>query len=205
MKRIIEIIKNIASVVFSVNLGGIYMRRTESGYYQAYFKPKNPTKCINLNMNEGFKGIPSEFIKKSSLGIPPFARSSYEQRMFTWLDLNSKVKCWGSEVIQIPYINDNDEQQHIYWTDIFMQLEDNDGIVRKYIIEIKPLKKLSPPKMPKKKSAKSMFNYQNAMAEYVQNDCKWKFASRWADKHGMVFAKVSQEQLGLMDGGKVSS
>lgn len=195
MKKLIGFLKKLIDVVFSVNLGGIYMSRSENGYYQTHFKPKNPSKCINLNMVESFKGIPSQNIKKDSLGKYPFARSSYESRMFNWLDLNKNVVSWGSEIIMVEYINDNDKKLHRYWLDIYMEMKHSDGIIRKHIVEIKPKKKLSPPKMPKNKTKKSMFNYEMAMAEYVQNQCKWKFAKRWADSNNMVFSKVTEEEL----------
>ena len=171
------------------------MSRSENGYYQTYFKPKNPSKCINLNMVESFKGISNSNIKKDSLGKPPFARSSYENRMFTWLDLNKNVVSWGSEIIVVEYINDNDRKLHKYWLDVYMEMRHSDGIVRKHIVEVKPKKKLVPPKLPKNKTKKAMFNYEMAMAEYVQNQCKWKFAKRWADSNNMVFSVVTEEEL----------
>ena len=195
MKKLIGFLKKLISVVFSVNLGGIYMSRSENGYYQTYFKPKNPSKCINLNMVESFKGISNSNIKKDSLGKPPFARSSYENRMFTWLDNNKNVLSWGSEVIQCQYINMNDKKIHRYWVDIYMEMKNSDGIVRKYIIEIKPKKKLTPPKLPKNKTRKAMGNYEYAMAEYNQNQSKWDSAKLWGQKHGMIFDIVTEEQL----------
>ena len=195
MSKIKNVLKSILSVVFSVNIGGTPVPKLENGYYQSYYKPTNPEKCININPEGKLKGLPSENIKKDSLGKPPYARSSYESRMFTWLDLNKNVLEWGSEVIQIDYINRNDRKLHRYWLDIYMVMRHSDGIVRKHIVEVKPLKKLTPPKMPKKKTKRSMFNYENAMAEYVQNDSKWASARIWAKSKGMVFSTVTQEEL----------
>lgn len=167
----------------------------ENGYYQSFFKPENPGKCVNLQLVESFKVCPKDNVRMKSFGKPPYARSSYESRMFKWLDTNKNVLSWGSEVIQLDYINRNDKQLHKYWVDVYMVMKHSDGLVRKHIVEIKPKKKTLPPKPPKKKSRKAMFNYEMAMAEFVQNKSKWDAAIKWADSNGFVFSVVTEEEL----------
>ena len=189
-----DIFIRFVELIFSINIEKRFTMSNQ-GFYQNQFKPKNPQKCVNLTLVESFKGIPSENLKKDSFGKYPFARSSYENRMFTWLDNNKNVLSWGSEVIQCQYINMNDKKIHRYWVDIYMEMKNSDGITRKYIIEIKPKKKLTPPKLPKNKTRKAMANYDYAMAEFIQNKSKWDSAKLWGQKHGMIFDIVTEEQL----------
>lgn len=194
MKNLIVNLIRLINYIFSVNIGKRYLMSHDS-YYQNYFKLSNPGKCVNVSLVESFKGIPNENLHKKSFGKPPFARSSFENRMFTWLDTNKNVVSWGSEVIQIKYFNKNDGKQHIYWVDVYMEMMHQDGMVRKHIIEVKPEKKTKPPKIPKNKTRKAMFNYQYALAEYNQNQSKWEEARRWASSHNMVFSVVTEEAL----------
>jgi hypothetical protein len=57
-----------------------------------------------------------------------------------FVDLNPNVVEWGSEEIAIPYIKPTDKKIHRYFPDFWMKVVTKSGEIRKYIIEIKPLK-----------------------------------------------------------------
>ena len=45
---------------------------------------------------------------------------------------------WGSEILEVPYINEVDGKQHTYVTDFFFVCRDKLGAINKYIFEVKP-------------------------------------------------------------------
>ena len=77
----------------------------------------------------------------------PVLRSSYEAKFCRWLDVNENVKAWASEQIEIPYFDPTTNKKRRYFPDFFMKAIDKYGILKNYIIEIKPDKETRPPKM----------------------------------------------------------
>ena len=147
-------------------------------WYQSYFTPKNPTKCINMRQ-----------------GKPPYARSSWETRVFNWCDLNDNVLEWGSEVIKVPYIFDADKKLHNYIPDIWCRLKNNNNEINTYILEIKPIKQTTPPKEPKNKTKKALRNYNYAKLEFLKNKNKWFYARQFCEGRDWKFRIISENTI----------
>ena len=163
-------------ITFWNNLMG---QRKHGGYYQGEFEPKFPEKCLNIRRN----------------GKKPFGRSSWEFRVFNWLDLNENVIEWGSEVVKIPYIFDIDQKLHNYFPDIIARIKDKDGIPHTYLLEIKPEKQTTPPKVPQRKTKKAMKNYDYARYHYIMNKNKWRSARQYCEGKEWKFRLVTEKNL----------
>lgn len=125
---------------------------------------------------------------------PPFYRSSYEKRIFFWCDHNKNVIEWSSETLVIPYKFRVDGKMHRYYPDVIAKIKTNDGI-KKYIIEVKPLKQTKPPKKPKNSNAKRIKRYNNEMAMYIKNIDKWEATSAFCQKKGYKFKIITETDL----------
>lgn len=148
------------------------------GWEQDKFNPKNPDK---------YKGT-----------LPIVYRSSWERRVFFFLDTHPAIIEWASESIIIPYKNQVDGKMHRYYVDVNFISNDRDGNQRRHLIEIKPLAQTIPPKAPTKKSAKSIQRYNMAVLEFQKNQDKWMAARAWAKSNGYIFDIWTEETLGLM-------
>lgn len=127
----------------------------------------------------------------------PIFRSSYEKRFFYWLDTNVNIKVWGSEIIKVPYIFMIDNRKHNYYTDVYCEVLDKQGKIKKYLIEIKPSSQTVVPKKPKINNRKAMRNYMYEMKRYIQNKNKWKAATAFANAHNMEFKIITEKDLGI--------
>ena len=63
-----------------------------------------------------------------------------------WCDLSESVIKWGSEETVVPYVSPLDNKIHRYFIDFYVQLRDKDGILKSYLVEVKPKKYTKPPK-----------------------------------------------------------
>jgi len=82
--------------------------------------------------------------------LPIIYRSSWEHRVFYFLDHNPSILEWASESIVIPYVYQLDNKQHRYFIDVNFIVNDRHGNQKRYLIEIKPLEQTLPPQPPKK-------------------------------------------------------
>jgi hypothetical protein len=150
-------------------------------YYQGKFKPKNPQKYLGDSDNISY-------------------RSSWELTTFMWLDSNPGVVQWASEELVIPYTLDreiieehigpdfkSDGKPHRYYIDL--QITFKNGT--KLLVEIKPHTQTIPPKPRKRKTRK----YLVELLTYVQNQSKWKTASKWASENGWQFEVWTEHKL----------
>lgn len=101
-------------------------------------------------------------------------RSSWELRVYKWLDTNPNVLEWNSEEIAIPYISPIDNRWHNYYPDVWAKIKTKDK-VQTYIVEIKPYEQTIEPKV-KTKITKS---YINEIATWGVNSSKWKYAKEY--------------------------
>lgn len=148
-------------------------------FKQGNFIPKNVDKCLNYKM-----------------GKPIYYRSSYEERMFNWCDMNKNIVKWGSELIEIPYVYDYDpDKLHRYYPDVYIELIDTNGNLKKYLIEVKPKKQTEKPIKPKRKTNKAIMNYNNRVKEYIKNLNKWKYASIFCEGKNWEFKLVTENDL----------
>ena len=118
-------------------------------------------------------------------------RSSWEKVFMRYCDKNSNILEWGSEETIIPYRSPLDQRIHRYFPDFYIKVRDNDGKAKKYIIEIKPKKQCSEPKVQKRKTKK----YIREVMEYAKNQAKWKAAREYcADRH-LEFKILTEDNL----------
>jgi len=149
------------------------MARTDN-YSQGIYEVKNPEKYVG---------------KKK-----PFYRSSYEKRLFYYMDNNELVLEWSSESICIPYLFDVDNTNHRYYPDIIAKIKTNSGIVT-YVIEIKPFKQTQPPLKPKNNNQKRLTRYNNELFMYIKNTNKWKYAEEYCKKYNYVFKIITENDI----------
>jgi len=115
----------------------------------------------------------------------PTFRSSWEYRVFQWLDETPGVISWASEPIKIPYQNPFTGKASNYIPDLLFTYLDKTGVQRIELVEIKPLKEtlLESAKSKKDKIA------------YVLNQSKWASAQAWAKHHGAVFRVLTEKDI----------
>jgi hypothetical protein len=123
---------------------------------------------------------------------PILYRSSFELRFMRWCDCNPSVLSWGSESIVIPYHNPLTGKISRYFVDNNITFKDKNGVISKYLIEIKPLIQTLPPKPSR--NTKALLRRQ---AEYVKNSAKWESATQWAKNKGHSFIILTERELGI--------
>lgn len=134
-----------------------------------------------------FKGrfIPKNTVKY--LGDPSkiIFRSSWELKLFQWLDRTPAVLQWASEEFSIPYLSPFDNRVHQYFPDALVIYKDKFGNLKKEIIEIKPYKEtiLTPKASERDKLA------------LILNQAKWKAAAHFAEIQGMEFKVLTERSL----------
>jgi hypothetical protein len=140
---------------------------------------------------------PEKYIgKRLANGMPDIVyRSSWEKRAFIFLDLNESVISWNSEDIVIPYHYPIDNKMHRYHVDLLATFKTVDGGTKTLLMEIKPYVETLPPKQPKRKTEKSMMNYQRAIETYIKNQSKWQAAKEFANNNGIEFIVLTENEL----------
>ena len=79
-------------------------------------------------------------------------RSLWERKFMVYCDKNENILEWGSEEIIVPYRSPVDNRYHRYFPDFYIKYKDNNGKIKKSIIEIKPFKQCIEPKVQRKKT-----------------------------------------------------
>lgn len=162
-------------------------------YHQGNFVPKFKEKVMKLNSQGGV-----------------YYRSSWELKIMTWLDVNEKIVKWGAECITIPYQMthfDNGDikvKGHNYYPDFYYEIRGNDGINKKVVAEVKPMKeylmvinlqekKLEMPDTSKSIKKLKNFEYDLKMAQ--KNREKWNTMIKYCDKKGWDFIIITEHHL----------
>lgn len=120
-------------------------------------------------------------------------RSSWELRVFKWLDDDPSVIEWSSEEIVIPYVSPVDKKYHRYFPDIYARMRTSDGRTKSYLIEIKPFKQANEPEV-KKKITKQ---YVTEVCTYAINQAKWKAAKQYCLDRKWEFKVLTEKDLGI--------
>ena len=141
--------------------------------YKGKYQPSHPRK---------YKGDPTSIT----------FRSLWERKFMNWCDQNANVLEWSSEEIIIPY-RGPDGKPHRYFPDFYMKQRQNDGKIKRYVIEVKPLKQCSPPKKPKRQTR----GYMREAYEYAKNQAKWQAAKEFCDDRQWEFKVVTEKELGI--------
>lgn len=141
-------------------------------YKQGFFIPMNPKK---------YTGDISNIVY----------RSSWELRTFQWADLNQSVLQWSSEETVIPYVCETDNRLHRYFVDMKLKIKGADGVVKDYVVEIKPYAQTLPPKFPGRQTKR----YLEEVETFIKNQSKWKAAKEYAKERNMQFVILTEKEL----------
>jgi hypothetical protein len=114
---------------------------------------------------------------------------------FFFFDHKNNVKKWCYECIAIPYLNRIDGKTHRYFPDYYCEIFDNNGTLKKCIVEVKPLKQQFPPKKPKNNNRKAQVRYLNEVSTYIVNQCKWDACKDFCNKQGFEFVVLNEKQI----------
>lgn len=142
--------------------------------HQGLYNVKNPDKYV---------GNPNRVVY----------RSSWERKFMCFLDGHSNVIKWGSEEIVIPYVWCG--KAHRYFPDFVVEFKSRDGGIKKMIVEIKPYAQTKPPELPKKKTAKALKRYEEAVETYTKNIAKWESAKEFCERNGAQFIVLTEKEL----------
>ena len=145
--------------------------------YSGVFKPQNPKK---------YRGDYRNIIY----------RSLWERKFMVFCDSNPNILQWGSEEVVIPYRSPVDGRIHRYFVDFNIKIRTKSGVVKKYLIEIKPKKQTVPPPESKKKTK----TYRTNAMTYLKNRAKWEAAKDWAEDRQMDFMILTEDHLGVLVG-----
>jgi hypothetical protein len=147
-------------------------------YYQGFFKPKNPQK---------YAGDPTNIVY----------RSSWELKLYSYLDSHPSVTKWQSEEFCIPYRSPIDGRVHRYFPDVYVEQINSNGIKQKILIEIKPESQTKPPSMTNKMTptGKISKRFLNEVKTWGVNEAKWKAAEEYCADRGWQFTIMTEKQL----------
>jgi hypothetical protein len=142
--------------------------------YKGKYKPSYPQK---------YKGDPTNIIY----------RSLWERKFMVYCDNNDRILEWGSEEIALPYRSPIDNRIHRYFPDFYIKVKESNGEIKKYLIEIKPLKQLSPPSKPKRQTKQYLYEAY----EYAKNQAKWKAAKEFCEDRQWQFKVITEKELDI--------
>ena len=142
--------------------------------YRGKYYPSFPRK---------YKGDPTNIIY----------RSLWERKLMVYCDKNAKILEWGSEEIALPYISPHDSRVHRYFPDFYIKVQENTGKIKRYLIEVKPLKQTTKPKKPKRQTK----GYIREAFEYARNQAKWKAAREYCADRMWEFKVITEKELDI--------
>ena len=120
-------------------------------------------------------------------------RSLWERKFMVYCDKNTKILEWGSEEIALPYISPHDSRVHRYFPDFYIKVQENTGKIKRYLIEVKPLKQTVKPKKPKRQTK----GYIREAFEYARNQAKWKAAKEYCADRMWEFKVITEKELDI--------
>lgn len=144
--------------------------------YKGKYKPQNPKK---------YRGDPTNIIY----------RSLWERKFMKYCDTRDNVLEWGSEEFCLPYRSPIDGKIHRYFPDFYVKINEN-GQIKKYVIEVKPKKQTIEPEVRKKKTK----GYIYEVMEYAKNQAKWKAAREFCEDRQWEFKIITEDELGIING-----
>ena len=143
--------------------------------YSGKYIPSNPKK---------YKGNPSKVIY----------RSLWERKLMVYCDMNEKVLEWGSEEIIIRYVSPWANRVHRSSPDFYMKVQQVNGSVKKFIIEVKPKYQCKPPQANPKRKTKQWYN---SVKTWTINEAKWKSANFFCESNDMEFKILTEDHLNI--------
>jgi len=142
--------------------------------YKGKYQPSYPQK---------YKGDPTNIIY----------RSLWERKFMVYCDLNQNIIEWGSEEIALPYRSPLDNRVHRYFPDFYIKVKESNGVLKKYLIEIKPKRQTTPPPKPQRQTKKYLYEAY----EYAKNQAKWEAAKEWCADRGYEFKVLTENELNI--------
>ena len=142
--------------------------------YKGRYQPTNP-----LKYKGNFKNI--------------IYRSLWEKKFMRYCDSNQNILEWGSEEYMIPYRSPLDNKIHRYFPDFYIKVNEKNGYIKKYLIEIKPKRQCVEPKVQKNKTR----GYLYEVYEYARNQAKWKAAKSFCADRLWEFKVLTEDELGI--------
>lgn len=136
-----------------------------SRYQQGYINPQQCTKLF-----------------ESQKSKPIIFRSSWEKRFVEWCETCGDVVRWGSECLEIKYINIIDKKIHSYYPDYLIELQDG----TRAVIEIKPYAQTQRPGSRASEYAKE---------QYLRNRSKWEYAKKFCEENGWKFWILTEKTI----------
>jgi len=129
----------------------------------------------------------------------PFFRSSWEERVCYYFDLNKNVLAWSSERFVIPYRIGNEVDRfgkpkiRRYFVDFYCEIKGNDGTTKKFLVEVKPKSQSVLPEIPT--NPRKSKSYKTKAITFAINKCKWDAAEQYCNKKGFQFKILTEEDI----------
>lgn len=120
-------------------------------------------------------------------------RSSWELKFMNWCDNSTNVINWKSEETIVPYRCGTDNKLHRYYLDFQIEIVNKAGLIKTYLIEIKPDSQTKPPIYKGKQTRR----YLNESMTFIKNQSKWEAATRYAKDRGWEFMILTEHHLGI--------
>lgn len=111
-----------------------------------------------------------------------------------YCDRKVNILEWGSEEFFIPYVDPTTNKVRRYYPDFIIKVQEQNGLIKKYLIEVKPKKQTRPPVRSPKKQNKT---YITEALTYEKNVAKWRAAKEWCDDRRIEFRIITEDELGL--------
>lgn len=124
--------------------------------------------------------------------LPIILRSQLERKFARFVDLNEKVKFWGSESAIIQYLSPVDHRIHRYFIDFFIIMKAKKG-EEKILVEIKPDAQCHKPERGNKKKK----TFIKEAITFAVNQAKWSAAKEWAKKRDWKFKIITDKDMGM--------
>lgn len=140
--------------------------------YKGRYTPKNPEK---------YKGDIKNIIY----------RSLWERKFMKKCDLDDNILEWSSEEVIIKYYDLISKKIRRYFPDFLIKVKESNGEIKRYLIEIKPLKQTIEPEVKKRKTK----SYIYEVMEYSKNQAKWKAAKEFCEDRQWIFKIITEKEL----------
>lgn len=140
--------------------------------YKGRFIPKNPKK---------YSGDPTNII----------FRSSWELKVFKYLDENTNILEWSSEELFVPYVSPVDNRVHRYFPDVVVKMRLPDNTIKTMMLEVKPASQTKEPEIPSRRTRK----FVTEVLTWSVNQAKWKSATEYCADRGWEFKLITEHNL----------
>jgi hypothetical protein len=77
--------------------------------------------------------------------------------------------------------------------DFQIQIKNKEGLLRTYLVEVKPAAQTIPPVYPGRQTQR----YLTESMTFIKNQAKWKAATEYAKDRGWEFKIITEHELGI--------